>query len=110
MTQFLSFSVDELDLSIQANALLKAADILTIRDLVQKTELELSARFTTELIAKGATLPPRVYVSKALNEIKEILLKGGLHLGMSLEDCAAYDADRQEERLAEKWEKAHPYD
>ena len=92
MTQFLSFSVDELDLSVKANALLKAADILTIRDLVQKTELELSARFTTEL---AATVSRRVYVSRALNEIKEILLKGGLHLGMSLEDCAAYDADRQ---------------
>jgi DNA-directed RNA polymerase subunit alpha len=53
---------------------LKNANIKTIADLVQKTELEM--------------LKTKNFGKKSLNEIKEILTEMGLGLGMKLEPAA----------------------
>jgi len=64
-------SVDELELSVRAYNCLKAANIRTIADLVQKTETEL--------------LKTKNFGKKSLNEIKTILVEMGLSLGMQLD-------------------------
>ncbi|MBI4161542.1 MAG: DNA-directed RNA polymerase subunit alpha [Acidobacteria bacterium] len=64
-------SVEELELSVRAYNCLKAADIRTIGDLVQKSESEM--------------LKTKNFGRKSLNEIKEILGEMGFSLGMNLE-------------------------
>lgn len=64
-------NVDELELSVRSCNCLKNADIKTIEELVQKTELEM--------------LKTKNFGRKSLNEIKEILTKMGLYLGMRLD-------------------------
>ena len=64
-------SVDELELSVRAFNCLKAANIRTIADLVQKTEAEL--------------LKTKNFGKKSLNEIKTLLTDMGLSLGMKLD-------------------------
>ena len=64
-------SVDELELSVRAFNCLKAANIRTIADLVQKTEAEL--------------LKTKNFGKKSLNEIKTLLTDMGLSLGMRLD-------------------------
>ncbi len=64
-------NVSELELSVRAANCLKNANIKTIADLVQKTELEM--------------LKTKNFGKKSLNEIKEILAEMGLGLGMKLE-------------------------
>lgn len=64
-------SVEELELSVRAYNCLKNANIRTIRDLVQKTEVEM--------------LKTKNFGRKSLNEIKEILQSMGLSLGMRLD-------------------------
>lgn len=64
-------SVDELELSVRAYNCLKATNIRTIADLVQKTEAEL--------------LKTKNFGKKSLNEIKTILTEMGLALGMQLD-------------------------
>jgi len=64
-------SVDELELSVRAFNCLKAANIRTIADLVQKTETEL--------------LKTKNFGKKSLNEIKTLLTDMGLSLGMRLD-------------------------
>lgn len=68
--QDLSFdrSVDALDLTVRSANCLKAENILTIRDLLQKTEMEL---LKTPNLGK-----------KSLTEIKEVLSAKGWFLGM----------------------------
>ena len=64
-------SVNELELSVRAANCLKNANIKTIADLVQKTEMEM--------------LKTKNFGKKSLNEIKEILAEMGLGLGMKLD-------------------------
>jgi DNA-directed RNA polymerase subunit alpha len=64
-------SVNELELSVRAANCLKNANIKTIADLVQKTEMEM--------------LRTKNFGKKSLNEIKEILAEMGLSLGMKLD-------------------------
>ena len=65
-------SVNELELSVRAANCLKNANIKTIADLVQKTEMEM--------------LKTKNFGKKSLNEIKEILSSMGLHLGMKFDE------------------------
>ncbi|WP_447979915.1 DNA-directed RNA polymerase subunit alpha [Candidatus Nitrospira bockiana] len=68
-------SVNELELSVRAANCLKNANIKTIADLVQKTEMEM--------------LKTKNFGKKSLNEIKEILSEMGLGLGMKLDSISA---------------------
>ncbi len=68
-------SVEELELSVRSYNCLKNANILTIRELVQKSEPEM--------------LRTKNFGRKSLNEITEILLGMGLSLGMRLDVPAA---------------------
>lgn len=76
-------SVDELELSVRSYNCLKAASIRTIAQLVQKTEAEM--------------LKYRNFGKKSLNEIKELLDKMGLSLGMTLDDERVMAAIREHE-------------
>ena len=60
--------VDELELSVRSANCLKNDNIIYIGDLVQKTEAEM--------------LRTPNFGRKSLNEIKEVLAKMGIHLGM----------------------------
>jgi DNA-directed RNA polymerase subunit alpha len=64
-------TVDELELSVRSYNCLKNADIKSIAELVQKTEHEM--------------LKTKNFGKKSLNEIKEILSRMGLHLGMKID-------------------------
>ena len=68
----LNKSVDEMELSVRSYNCLKNANIRTIGELVQKTEVEM--------------LKTKNFGRKSLNEIKEILSSMGLSLGMKLDD------------------------
>ncbi len=65
-------NVNELELSVRSYNCLKNADIRTIKELVQKTENEM--------------LKTKNFGRKSLNEIKEILSRMNLSLGMKLDD------------------------
>jgi len=67
----LNKTVDELELSVRSYNCLKNADIRTISELVQKTEPQM--------------LKTKNFGRKSLNEIKEILSRMGLHLGMKID-------------------------
>jgi DNA-directed RNA polymerase subunit alpha len=67
----LNKSVDEMELSVRSYNCLKNANIRTIGELVQKTEVEM--------------LKTKNFGRKSLNEIKEILASMGLSLGMKLD-------------------------
>ncbi|MDA8078595.1 MAG: DNA-directed RNA polymerase subunit alpha [Nitrospiraceae bacterium] len=64
-------NVDELELSVRSYNCLKNANIRTIAELVTKTEPEM--------------LKTKNFGRKSLNEIKEILGRMGLHLGMKID-------------------------
>jgi DNA-directed RNA polymerase subunit alpha len=72
--EHLDKSVEELELSVRSYNCLKNADIKTIRELVQKSEPEM--------------LRTKNFGRKSLNEIKEILVRMGLDLGMELDQPA----------------------
>jgi DNA-directed RNA polymerase subunit alpha len=72
MAEYLSRSVDELELSVRSANCLKNSDIQYIWQLVQKTEPEM--------------LKTKNFGRKSLNEIKEILTGMDLHFGMKLDD------------------------
>jgi len=78
-------SVNELELSVRAANCLRNATIRYIGELVQKTEQEM--------------LKTKNFGRKSLNEIKEILMEMGLHLGMKLESFVPPDQmpERKEE-------------
>lgn len=76
-------SVNELELSVRAANCLKNANIKTIADLVQKTEMEM--------------LKTKNFGKKSLNEIKEILAEMGLSLGTKLESLPAGDGHAKQE-------------
>jgi DNA-directed RNA polymerase subunit alpha len=75
MNKNLFRSVNELELSVRAANCLKNANIKTIADLVQKSEMEM--------------LKTKNFGKKSLNEIKEILTEMGLVLGMKLDQIPA---------------------
>jgi DNA-directed RNA polymerase subunit alpha len=77
--------VNELELSVRAANCLRNANIRYIGELVQKTEQEM--------------LKTKNFGRKSLNEIKEILVEMGLHLGMKLESFTPPDQmpERKEE-------------
>jgi len=64
-------SVEELELSVRSSNCLKASNIKTLGELVQKTESEM--------------IKFRNFGRKSLNEISEILSRHGMHFGMKLE-------------------------
>src|SRR3974390_1797249 len=70
--EFLDRSVEELELSVRSYNCLKNANIQNLRELVQKTESEM--------------LKTKNFGRKSLNEIKDILHKMSLSLGMKFED------------------------
>jgi DNA-directed RNA polymerase subunit alpha len=67
----LKMKVDELELSVRSSNCLKAADIKTLEDLVQKSEADM--------------LKYRNFGRKSLSELQEILEKLGLHFGMDVQ-------------------------
>lgn len=69
----LNRSVEELELTVRSANCLKAANIKTIGDLIQKTEAEM--------------LETKNFGRKSLKEIKDILTVMGLSLGMTLEEA-----------------------
>ena len=71
MNEVLNRSVEELELSVRSYNCLKNANIQTIADLVQKSEVEM--------------LRTKNFGSKSLNEIKEILSGLGLGFGMKFD-------------------------
>ena len=70
--EYLSRSVDELELSVRAYNCLKNANIRSIAELVQRSEQEM--------------LRTKNFGRKSLNEIKELLLRMNLSLGMKLDE------------------------
>ncbi|MBN2287987.1 MAG: DNA-directed RNA polymerase subunit alpha [Candidatus Glassbacteria bacterium] len=64
-------SVEELELSVRSSNCLKASNIKTLGELVQKTESEM--------------IKFRNFGRKSLNEISDILSRHGMHFGMQLE-------------------------
>ncbi|MBI2955733.1 MAG: DNA-directed RNA polymerase subunit alpha [Acidobacteria bacterium] len=70
--EYLGRSVDELELSVRAYNCLKNANIRTIGDLVVRTEQEM--------------LRTKNFGRKSLNEIKELLARMNLQLGMKLDE------------------------
>lgn len=79
-------AVDELELSVRSYNCLKAANIRTVAELVQKNEIEI--------------LKYRNFGRKSLVEIKELLERLGLGLGMEINDEEILR--RAEERLAKR--------
>jgi DNA-directed RNA polymerase subunit alpha len=63
-------SVDELELSVRSSNCLRAAEIRSIGDLVQKTE--------------GEMLKYRNFGRKSLKEIQDILSDMSMHFGMDV--------------------------
>jgi DNA-directed RNA polymerase subunit alpha len=76
-------NVSELELSVRAANCLKNANIRTIGDLVQKTEMEM--------------LKTKNFGRKSLNEIKEILTTMGLSLGTKVEGYQSEESESQKE-------------
>src|SRR5262249_28997919 len=70
--EHLDRSVEELELSVRSYNCLKNANIQTIRELVQKSENEM--------------LKTKNFGRKSLKEIKDILVKMGLSLGMKFDE------------------------
>jgi DNA-directed RNA polymerase subunit alpha len=70
--EYLDRSVEELELSVRSYNCLKNTNIQNLRELVQKTESEM--------------LKTKNFGRKSLNEIKDILQKMGLSLGMKFDE------------------------
>ena len=85
--EHLDRSVDELELSVRSYNCLKNADIKTIRELVQKSEMEM--------------LKTKNFGRKSLNEIKEILSEMGLGLGMKFDEHGRIIQEAEEETVAD---------
>ena len=81
--------ISELELSVRSTNCLVQAEIKTIGELVSKTEQEMLAY--------------RNFGKKSLNEIKEVLEKMGLSLGMEM-DPRLYSQEEADRRLKEKGE------
>ncbi|MBL8674116.1 MAG: DNA-directed RNA polymerase subunit alpha [Rhodospirillales bacterium] len=81
--------VDELELSVRSANCLKNDNIIYIGDLVQKTEAEM--------------LRTPNFGRKSLNEIKEVLLQMGLHLGMEIANWPPENIEELAKRLEEPY-------
>ncbi len=80
---YLSKGVEELELSVRSYNCLRAANIKTVGELVERTESEM--------------LKYRNFGKKSLNEIKDVLTKYNLHLGMDLSQYKSGKASSGEE-------------
>jgi DNA-directed RNA polymerase subunit alpha len=80
-------SVEELELSVRSSNCLKASNIKTLGELVQKTESEM--------------IKFRNFGRKSLNEISEILARHGMHFGMKLQqnEKGEWELSEEEEEL-----------
>ena len=85
--RFLLRKVDELELSVRSANCLKNDNIIYIGDLVQKTEQEM--------------LRTPNFGRKSLNEIKEVLMQMGLHLGMEITNWPPENIEEMAKRLEE---------
>jgi DNA-directed RNA polymerase subunit alpha len=83
MRELLGRSVEELELSVRSSNCLKAANIKTLGELVQKTEADM--------------LKYRNFGRKSLKEIVEILEGMGLSLGMNIDTLLSGEAQDKEE-------------
>jgi DNA-directed RNA polymerase subunit alpha len=83
MRELLARSVEELELSVRSSNCLKAANIKTLGELVQKTESDM--------------LKYRNFGRKSLREIADILDGMGLHLGMDIENITSGEKKDEEE-------------
>ena len=81
--------VDELELSVRSANCLKNDNIVYIGDLIQKTEAEM--------------LRTPNFGRKSLNEIKEVLISMGLHLGMEVTDWPPENIEELAKRLEDKY-------
>lgn len=81
--------VDELELSVRSANCLKNDNIVYIGDLVQKTEQEM--------------LRTPNFGRKSLNEIKEVLTKMSLHLGMEVTEWPPENVEELAKRLDEPY-------
>jgi DNA-directed RNA polymerase subunit alpha len=77
--ELLKMPVDELELSVRSANCLRAANIKSIGDLVQKTESEM--------------LKYRNFGRKSLSELADILHEMGLHFGMDIAPYAAIEEE-----------------
>ena len=87
VASLLQMPVEELELSVRSANCLKAADILTLEDLVQKTETEM--------------LKFRNFGRKSLNELTAILEGLGLQFGMDIEKYSGIAAKSEEVAVLE---------
>jgi DNA-directed RNA polymerase subunit alpha len=81
--------VDELELSVRSANCLKNDNIVYIGDLIQKTEAEM--------------LRTPNFGRKSLNEIKEVLVSMGLHLGMEVPNWPPEDIDDLAKRFEDQY-------
>ena len=81
--------VDELELSVRSANCLKNDNIVYIGDLIQKTEAEM--------------LRTPNFGRKSLNELKEVLAKMGLHLGMEVPSWPPENIDDLAKRLEDQY-------
>ncbi len=81
--ELLKMPVEELELSVRSANCLRAANIKSIGDLVQKSESEM--------------LKYRNFGRKSLSELADILHEMGLHFGMEIEPYLAIDEQLEEE-------------
>jgi len=81
--ELLAKPIEELELSVRSHNCLKNANILTIADLVQRSDVEM--------------LKTRNFGRKSLNEIKEVLHEMNLHLGMKLDGLSQFSKEPVEE-------------
>ncbi len=90
LRELLSRNVDELELSVRSSNCLRRANIVTLGDLVRRTEAEM--------------LKYRNFGKQSLKEITEILAGMGLHLGMDVDAILGGKApeDKPEEPVAEQ--------
>ncbi len=80
--QLLQKSVEELELSVRSGNCLRAAQITTLGELVQKSEQDM--------------LKYRNFGRKSLKEIEDILESMGLHFGMDVSQYKLVEADKDE--------------
>ncbi len=84
--QQLRMSVDELELSVRSSNCLQAANIQTLGDLAQKTEVQM--------------LKYRNFGRKSLQEISAILEGLGLHFGMDITSYLEEDETNEEDNFS----------
>ena len=82
-------NITELKLSVRSANWLRRNEVVTIGDLVQKSEAEM--------------LRTPNFGRKSLNEIKEVLAQMGLHLGMEIPNWPPENIEELAKRLDEPY-------